>query len=362
MISGLMDLGRPLLLAIDPETAHSLAIRALAAGLHPRARADDPRLSRHLWDLDFPNPIGTAAGLDKNGEVPDAILACGFGFAEIGTVTPRPQPGNPKPRLFRLLPDRSVINRFGFNNAGSEAVLQRLAARRGRPGIVGVNIGANKDAADRIADYVAGIRTFAPVADYLAVNISSPNTPGLRDLQAVAALTDLLDAVREARDEEHAKIGRKVPVALKLAPDLADADLDDIVEKAVSAGIDAMIVSNTTIARDGLVDRRTARETGGLSGRPLFNRSTRMLARVRRAVGPDLPLIGVGGIDTPKAAWQKIAAGADLIQLYTGLVYEGFGLIGRIKQEFLRKTEREGHRDIAEAVGTETARWADTNP
>ena len=359
MIAGLMDLGRPLLLALDAETAHGVAIRALAAGVHPRCRRrDDPRLQRRIWDLDFSNPVGMAAGFDKNGEVPDALLACGFGFVEIGTVTPRPQAGNPRPRLFRLPQDRAVINRMGFNNDGHRAVLSRLGKRR-RRGIVGVNIGANKDSADRIGDYVAGVTAFAPVADYLTVNVSSPNTPGLRALQAADTLGELLGAVMAARNGVADEGGRKVPVLLKIAPDLRDEEVAALVATAMEGGIDGMIVSNTTTAREGLSERRSAREAGGLSGRPLFNRSTRMLARVRQAAGPELPLIGVGGIDSPQAAWEKITAGADLVQLYTGLVYEGFGLVERIKREFLRRIEREGHRDLAAAVGTASRDWAE---
>ena len=360
MISELFDLARPFVLAIDPETAHGLTVKALAKGLHPRcAGADDSRLARRLWDLDFPNPIGMAAGFDKNAEVPDALLALGFGFAEIGTVTPRPQLGNPRPRLFRLPADNAVINRFGFNNDGHTAVLKRLKARAARPGIVGVNVGANKDADDRIVDYVAGIGRFAEVAGYFTINVSSPNTPGLRDLQARDALAELLAACLTARNEAESWVGRRVPILLKIAPDLTDAEIAGIVEEALVQGVDGMIVSNTTIARDGLTDRVVARETGGLSGRPLFRKSTRALARVRRQVGPNFPLIGVGGIDSPEAAFTKIAAGADLIQVYTGLVYQGLGLVDRIKQHLIRRVAAEGLSSIAEAVGSAVDAWAD---
>ena len=363
MLAGLFDLARPLVLSLDAERAHNLTVKALATGLHPRcAEPDDPLLARRLFDLDFPNPLGMAAGFDKNGEVPDALLALGFGFAEIGTVTPRPQPGNPRPRLFRLPADNAVINRFGFNNDGHARVLSRLERRRGRPGVVGVNVGANKDSDDRVFDYVTGIAVFAHVASYFTINVSSPNTPGLRDLQARDALAELLTAALVARDEAAARIGRRVPVFLKIAPDLDDGHLEEIVEEATARGIDGMVVSNTTISRDGLTDGTTAREAGGLSGRPLFRRSTRMLARVRRQVGPDMPLIGVGGVDSPESAFAKIAAGADLVQMYTGLVFGGLGLVDAIKRHLARRARAEGMANIAEAVGTNVAAWADSNP
>lgn len=316
---------RPLLFALDPETAHGLAIAALKAGLYPRAPAPDSRLSRRVLGLDFPNPIGLAAGFDKNAEVVDAALAMGFGFVEVGTVTPLPQPGNPRPRMFRLTTDRAIINRLGFNNEGHEAVHARLAARE-RRGIVGVNLGANKDSADRVADYVAGVRRFADVADYLTINVSSPNTPGLRDLQEKAALTRLLGAVGEVRG----RLPKSPLVLVKIAPDLDNDALAAFVETAVSSGIDGVIVSNTTIARDGLSDRTHAHEVGGLSGRPLFRRSTEMIAAVRRLAGDRLALIGTGGVDSVATARAKLAAGANLVQLYTGMVYEGPGLPARI--------------------------------
>jgi len=316
---------RPALFALDPETAHGLAIAALNAGLYPRAPAPDPRLRRRVFGLDFPNPIGLAAGFDKNAEVVDAALAMGFGFVEVGTVTPLPQAGNPRPRMFRLTADRAIVNRLGFNNAGHEAVYARLAARE-RKGIVGVNLGVNKDSADRVADYVAGVRRFADVADYLTINISSPNTPGLRDLQEKEALPALLAAVAEAR----ATAPKAPPVLVKIAPDLDKDALAAIVDTVAAAGIDGMIVSNTTIARDGLTDRTHAGEAGGLSGRPLFRRSTDMLDTVRSIAGDRLVLIGVGGVDSAEAAQAKFDAGADLVQLYTGMVYEGPGLPSRI--------------------------------
>jgi dihydroorotate dehydrogenase len=318
---------RPALFALEPEAAHRAAIRALALGLYRPAPAHDPRLNRRILGLDFPNPVGLAAGFDKNGEVPDAALALGFGFVEIGTVTPRPQGGNPRPRMFRAPADRAIVNRLGFNSEGHDAVHARLARRR-RRGIVGVNLGANKESRDRIADYVTGARRFGDVADYLTINISSPNTPGLRDLQEKDALRRLLGEVGAARGS--------VPVLVKIAPDLDEDALGGIVETVIAAGIDGMIVSNTTLSRDGIADPQLAAEAGGVSGRPLFAPSTKMLARVRRLAGDKLVLVGVGGIDSGVAARQKLAAGADLVQLYTGMVYEGPGLPARIVAELAR--------------------------
>jgi len=319
-MTGTYEFLRPLLFALDPERAHRLAIHALRMGVLPRHAPNDPRLSRRLFGLQFPNPLGMAAGFDKNGEAVDGLFALGFGFVEVGTVTPRPQAGNPRPRLFRLAADEAVVNRLGFNNDGHIAVHRRLTARR-QGGIVGVNLGANRDSADRVSDYVEGVRRFADVADYLVVNVSSPNTPGLRDLQERAALAALLDRVIETRNAA----SRRVPLLLKIAPDLDDAALAAIAETALAAGIDGMTVSNTTLARDGLRDPQAA-EAGGLSGKPLFRLSTVMLAKLRRLVGKDLALIGVGGIDSSDAARAKLAAGADLIQLYTGLIFKGPGL------------------------------------
>jgi dihydroorotate dehydrogenase len=318
---------RPALFALEPEAAHRAAIRALALGLYRPAPAHDPRLNRRILGLDFPNPVGLAAGFDKNGEVPDAALALGFGFVEIGTVTPRPQGGNPRPRMFRAPADRAIVNRLGFNSEGHDAVHARLARRR-RRGIVGVNLGANKESRDRVADYVTGVRRFGDVADYLTINISSPNTPGLRDLQEKDALRRLLGEVGAARGS--------VPMLVKIAPDLDDDALGGIVETVIAAGIDGMIVSNTTLSRDGISDARIAAEAGGVSGRPLFAPSTKMLARVRRLAGDRLVLVGVGGIESGVAARQKLAAGADLVQLYTGMVYEGPGLPARIVAELAR--------------------------
>ncbi len=360
MLRSLIDgVARRALFSFDAETAHGLTVKALAAGVVPTCPVpQDERLRVTLGDLAFVNPLGMAAGFDKNGEVPDAVLGLGFGHTEVGTVTPKPQPGNPRPRVFRLTADRGVINRYGFNNDGHDALRARLEARRHRGGIVGVNVGANKDAADRAADYVAGVKRFADLASFFTVNVSSPNTPGLRDLQARAALADLLRRVLAARDETAGAVGRKVPLLLKIAPDIDDLQLAEIAEEALSNRVDGLIVSNTTITREGLKDVDVARETGGLSGRPLFRRSTVVLARMRKLVGPDLPIVGVGGIDSGETAWAKITAGADLIQLYTGLVYEGPGLVGRILRHLIDEMDRRGMRSIAEARGIEVERWA----
>jgi dihydroorotate dehydrogenase len=288
-----------------------------------------------------------AAGYDKNAEVPDALLGLGFGFAEVGTVTPLPQPGNPKPRVFRLPDDMGVVNRLGFNNGGHEAALTRLQKRSGRPGIVGVNIGANKDAADRAEDYATGARRFAKLANYLTVNISSPNTPGLRDLQAKSALDDLLARTLAARDES----GARPPVLLKIAPDLALGDLDDAVDVALKRGVDGLIVSNTTIARPQHLRSAAKSETGGLSGAPVFRRSTWMLAETARRVENKMPLIGVGGITSAETALAKIRAGASLIQLYTGLTFFGPGLVADIKRGLLDALRRDKLEGIAPLVG-----------
>lgn len=349
----LFDFAMPALRALDPERAHRLAIKALAAGLHPRTFApDDPRLGQDVFGLRFPNPIGLAAGFDKNAEAWRGLFGFGFGFVEIGTVTPLPQSGNEHPRMFRLEQDRGVINRLGFNNEGHAAALGRLGGRRNS--VLGVNLGANKDAADRIADYTLGVTRFAGMADYLTINISSPNTPGLRDLQSPEALASLLAAVMAAR-----RVSAKpsIPVLVKLAPDLADDDLAPIVATIMEGGAVGIIVSNTTVARDGLASAH-ARETGGLSGRPLFARSTRMLARVRLLTGGSIPLIGVGGIESTRTALAKIEAGASLIQIYTGLVYEGPGLVARIKTGLVEAMAREGVSSPAKLVGRRAAEWA----
>jgi dihydroorotate dehydrogenase len=355
-VIGLFDrLSRPLLRALDPEDAHALTLKALHYVPLARAAADPPELSVRAFGLTFPNPVGVAPGFDKNAEVPDAMLRLGFGFVEIGTITPRPQAGNPRPRLFRLESDRAVINRLGFNNEGAPKALARLSARARAGGIVGVNIGANKDSADRAEDYVRLVETFAAVASYFTVNVSSPNTPGLRDLQQAAALDDLLARVMEAR--ERVRVGtRLVPVLLKIAPDLTLPDLDDVVGVARKRRVDGMIVSNTTLARPySLRDHDTAKEAGGLSGRPLFKLSTRMLAETFVRAEGAFPLIGVGGIDSGPAVIAKIKAGANLVQMYTGLVYRGVGLLSEIKSD-LAAALRRGHRTSLESmVGVDAA-------
>jgi dihydroorotate dehydrogenase len=353
-VNALFGLGQALLLALDPEQAHDLAVKSLELGLYPRATTpDDKRLAQRIFGLDFPNPLGMAPGFDKNARVPRELLAMGFGFVEVGTLTPRPQSGNPLPRMFRSVADRAVINRLGFNNEGQEAALRRLKHRA--PGIVGVNVGAGRDSKDRIADYVAGIERMGPVASYLTVHVSSPNTPGLRDLQAPQALDALLQRVQD----ERAALPDKPPLLVKLAPDLADADLPEIVGVIVANGADGVVVSNTTLARDGLKDAAFARETGGLSGRPLFIRATRMLARVYKLTEGKLPLIGVGGIDSGEAALAKIEAGASLLQLYTGLVFEGPSLIGRIKQALIAAIERADAHDLKPLIGARAGEWAE---
>ncbi len=359
MLNGLFDIVRPALFALDPERAHELSIQALEKGIHPRDRQpDDARLAVTVAGLAFANPVGIAAGFDKDARVPDAILGMGCGFAEIGTVTPLPQAGNPQPRIFRLIRDRAVINRLGFNNGGHAAALARLRARGTRGGIVGVNIGANKDTLDRTADYVAGLAAFNDVAAYFTVNISSPNTPGLRDLQAPAALDELLSRIMAKREELVAGGGPRRPIVVKIAPDIAEDDVAPIVDRLAAHKVDAIAVSNTTLSRAGLSDAGGGKEAGGLSGRPLFHRSTVMLARVYAATGGRIPLIGIGGIDSPEAAVTKMEAGASLIQLYTGLVYEGAGLIGRIKAHLAAVARERSLRSIADITGRTARDWA----
>ena len=358
MLKAMFELARPLLHALDPEQAHELTLRSLEAGIYPRASApDDARLGVRAWGLDFPNPVGIAAGFDKDARVPDAVLGMGFGYAEVGTLTPRQQEGNPKPRVFRLPRDRALINRLGFNNGGHAGALARMERRLQR-GVVGVNVGANKDAADRMADYVSGIRTFYEVASYFTINISSPNTPGLRDLQAPAVLDELVARVLHVRQElvDAGKPSR--PVVVKLAPDIAEEDLPPIAEVLAARGVDGIAVSNSTLARENLIETDLAREGGGISGRPLFHRSTAVLARIYVLTDGRIPLIGIGGIDSPEAAIAKLEAGATLLQLYTGLVFEGPGLIERIKREMLALTKKEGLPRIGDVTGRAAQSWA----
>jgi dihydroorotate dehydrogenase len=363
-VIGLLDrLARPLLRALDPEDAHGLAIKMLKFAPLPPAPRDDKQLALRVFGLNFPNPVGIAAGFDKNAEVPDALLRLGFGFVEVGTITPMPQPGNPRPRLFRLDADHGVINRLGFNSQGADAALKRLVARAAPSlpspasgggwggGIVGINVGANKDSADRVADYVQLIERFAAVASYVTVNISSPNTPGLRNLQQASVLDDLLARVVDARERVAPNAG-PTPVLLKIAPDLSLGDLDDVVGIARSRRVDGMIVGNTTVARPpALLETAIAKEAGGLSGRPLFPLANRMLAETYVRVEDAFPLIGAGGIDSGATALAKIRAGASLIQVYSGLVFRGLGLIAEIKNALLEAMEDDG-QDTSKEQGT----------
>jgi dihydroorotate dehydrogenase len=344
----LYPLIRPLAFALDAETAHRATIAALK--IAPRRHPPDfpESLKTNVAGLDFPSPVGLAAGFDKDAEVPEHMLGLGFGFVEVGTVTPQPQEGNPGPRLFRLPEDRAVINRLGFNNQGQPAAFDRLQRCLHVRGVIGVNIGANKDSADRIADYVAGVRAMAPVARYLTINISSPNTPGLRQLQDEGALRALLSAISEARPS------KGPPVFLKVAPDLGEGEPDQIVRVAAQYAVDAIIVANTTVSRPPLKSRY-ASEEGGLSGEPLKSLALQSLRAFRAASGGQIPLIGVGGIATVDDAWQRIRAGANLIQLYTAMVYQGPGIARRIALGLADRLKREGFANIAEAVGSEAA-------
>ena len=358
-MTGLLHaLTRPFLFALPPEEAHEAVLRALESGVFPRcAGRADPVLETTVAGLKFPNPLGIAAGFDKDARVPDAVLGLGCGFAEIGTVTPLAQSGNPRPRVFRLVPERAVINRLGFNNAGHAAARTRLKFRAGKGGIVGVNIGANKDSTDRISDYVAGIEAFNAVASYFMVNISSPNTTGLRRLQDPVALDQLLARVMAARADLVAAGGPRRPIFVKIAPDISEDEVEPICAQMVTHGADAIAVSNTTLSRTGLRGAN-AREGGGLSGAPLFTRSTSMLARVYQATGGRVPLIGIGGIDSPETALAKIEAGASLIQLYTGLIYEGAGLIPQITQGLAEAVRRSGAKSLSDIRGRNAAEWA----
>ncbi len=343
------QIGAQVLSRLDPETAHRATIAALKLGLGPHDQApDDPVLATRFAGLDLPNPVGLAAGFDKNAEAPDAMLAAGFGLVECGTVTPFPQAGNERPRLFRLREDRAVINRMGFNNQGLDAFAGRLK-RRARTGVVGANLGANKDSSDRIADYVAGLRRLWGHADYFVVNISSPNTPGLRALQTKAALEDLFGRLADAR----ARLAEPfaTPVFLKVAPDLSPEEPPVIGEAVLAARIDAVIVSNTTISRPPTLRSRFKDETGGLSGTPLKDLALATLIRFREAFGDSLPLIGVGGIASGADAYERIRAGAGLVQLYSALVYGGPGLVSQIKRDLAARLKADGFSSVAEAIG-----------
>lgn len=347
-MSGVHDMVARVLHALEPEDAHSLTIRALRSGLGPRpVIEDDAVLATSLAGLMLPNAIGLAAGFDKNAEAPDAMLRAGFGFVECGTVTPLAQEGNPRPRLFRLTQDRAVINRMGFNNEGLDAFAKRLGSRR-RKGVVGANIGANKDTVDRPADYVAGLRRLWGMSDYFTINISSPNTPGLRGLQTKAALEDLLGRLAQARSALNAT--RDYPVFLKVAPDVADDEIEPIVDACLAFGVDAIIVGNTTISRPELRSPWKG-EAGGLSGQPLFALSTAVLGRFYALTQGRIPLVGVGGVSSGADAYAKVRAGADAVQVYSALVYEGPGLVTRIKRDLAARLRAEGFTSIAQAVG-----------
>lgn len=341
----------PLLHMMDPETAHRLTVRALSTGLAPRRNAAiDPILAVSAFGLSFPNPIGIAAGFDKNAEAFSGLSGLGFGFVEVGTVTPRPQPGNPRPRLFRLPENHAVINRNGFNNDGLDLAEQRLKHRKAEKGIVGANVGANKEnVGTPEADYAAGVRRLAPLSDYITINVSSPNTPGLRDLQAPGPLTDIIRAVQSARQES----GATPPLLLKIAPDLNENQISDIVKVALDEKIDGLIVSNTTIARPDSLIGSAKSEVGGLSGAPLMDPSTEILGAVYRESGGKIPIIGVGGISSGRDAYRKIRAGATLVQLYTALIYKGPGLVTEIGRDLARLLHDDGYTNLTDAVGAD---------
>ena len=342
----LTDVGAALLRRLDPEQAHVLALRGLALAPLPAPAADAPILRTRLAGLDLPNPVGLAAGLDKNGEALRGLSRLGFGFVECGSVTPRPQPGNPKPRLFRLTEDRAIINRMGFNNAGLEAFAGRLSARP-TTAVVGANLGANKETEDKAADYVAGLERLHGLADYFTVNISSPNTPGLRALQGRAQLDDLLGRIDAARP----RATTRAPVFLKIAPDLAIAEIAMIVEAALAHRIDALIVSNTTLERPASLRSAHARETGGLSGAPIRPFAEKALVAAAEAAQGRLPLVAVGGIDGGAEAYRRIRLGATAVQIYSALIYEGPGLVGRIKRDLADRLRADGFSTVSEAVG-----------
>ena len=351
----LYPLFRPLAFALDAERAHRLTIRALKLLPAGQPAEPDPMLAIELAGLRFPNPVGLAAGFDKNAEVMEPMLALGFGFVEAGTVTPRPQPGNPKPRLFRLDEDSAVINRLGFNSRGLVPFVERLKRRRadGRPGIVGANVGKNRDTQDAAADYVAGIEAVCGLADYLVCNVSSPNTPGLRALQAREPITELLRRVLEARRRCAPGADRRPPLLAKVGPDLDDDELRAIAEVAGACGVDGLIVGNTTIVRPPGLRSRHAGEAGGLSGKPLLERSTGCLARMYELTGGRLPIIGCGGIANGTDAYARIRAGASLVQLYSALVFHGPALVALIKRELAERLRADGFRSVAEAVGAD---------
>ena len=347
---------RPFLRLVSPETAHRLAIGALKTGLlRGRREPDDAILASRVWGLDFPNPVGLAAGFDKDAEVMAPILALGFGFVEAGTVTPQPQPGNPRPRLFRLDEDEAVINRFGFNSRGLGPFVERLRQwrARGAAGIVGANVGKNRETQDAAADYVAGIEAVCGSADYLVCNVSSPNTPGLRSLQARAPIADLLQRALDARQRCAQNAARPPPLLAKVGPDLDEVQMRDIAEVALASGVDGLIVGNTTVTRPEGLHSRHAGETGGLSGRPLLSPSTACLAQMYRLTAGRLPIIGCGGIASGAGAYAKIRAGASLVQLYSALVFQGPGLIAEIKRDLVHLLRADGFSSVSDAIGAD---------
>ncbi|MEM7619910.1 MAG: quinone-dependent dihydroorotate dehydrogenase [Pseudomonadota bacterium] len=349
---------QPCLRLFPPELAHDVSLWALRYGLYQKQYKDDHSLLRqNLWGMTFNNPVGMAAGFDKDGAVPDALTNMGFGFVEVGTVTPKPQSGNEKPRVFRLPREHAVINRMGFNNNGHKALLERLQ-NRNKNSVIGINIGANKLSEDRIEDYIQGIKTLYPVADYFTVNISSPNTPGLRDLQTPGKLNTLLSMIMATRGAMMEAGESWRPILVKLAPDIEDDDLKSTIECLKVNAVDGIIISNTTVSRDGIPDIAIAGQAGGLSGRPLFSLSTRMLAKTYTLIQGQIPLIGVGGIDHEDSALEKIYAGASLIQLYTGLIYQGPNLIHRIKRKIIRTMQDNNYNSISEMVGLKADIWA----
>ncbi|WP_132860336.1 quinone-dependent dihydroorotate dehydrogenase [Shimia isoporae] len=346
------QLGMKALRSVDPEVSHGLAIKALQLGLaHAPGTITSPRLRSSLAGLDLPNPVGIAAGFDKNATALKGLSVSGFGFAEVGAATPRAQPGNPKPRLFRLMEDKAAINRFGFNNDGMEAIAKRLANRPAQ-GVIGLNLGANKDSNDRAADFAKVLAHCGAHLDFATVNVSSPNTEKLRDLQGKAALSALLAGVMQTRD----KLARKIPVFLKIAPDLSDGELSEIAEVAIESGVDAVIATNTTLSRDGVLNPQKS-EAGGLSGKPLFEKSTRVLARLSQLTDGELPLIGVGGVSSAEDAYAKICAGASAVQVYTALVFGGFSLGEDIVRGLDALLERDGFANVADAIGTKRGDW-----
>lgn len=352
----LYALVRPFLGLVTPERAHGYAVRALAKGLMPDLSGhDDPVLATRVWGLDFPNPVGLAAGFDKHCEVADGLLKMGFGFAEMGTVTPRPQPGNPQPRLFRLEEDEAVINRFGFNSEGLAPFVYRLAKRRsaGGKGILGANVGKNKESEDTLEDYAAGVSATCRLADYIVCNISSPNTPGLRALQARAEMEALLAHLVGVRNASVPDPKERPPLLVKVAPDLDDAGLADVAEVAIETGVDGIIMGNTTLSRPPSLHSAHKGEAGGLSGKPLMTLSTERLGALYRLVGGRLPLVGSGGISSGADAYAKIRAGASLVQLYSALVFHGPGLVGRIKTDLAARLKADGFAHVADAVGAD---------